>query len=105
MRLHHEFEWDPAKAMANKTKHGITFNDAQRVLEDENGSQGHVEFPDHEHSTVELRYITLGSDPVVSGLLLVISWTSRGENITRIISARRANKKERAIYDKTIDAN
>jgi uncharacterized DUF497 family protein len=105
MRLHHEFEWDPTKSAANKTKHGITFDDAQRVLEDENGSQRHVEFTDHEHSTDELRYITFGPDPVVIGLLLVISWTSRGENVTRIISARRVNRKERAIYDKEIGAN
>ena len=84
-----EFEWDERKAAANWKKHRVDFNDAMRVFEDENRK----EFYDAAHSDEEDRYATIGK---VRDILFVV-YTERGEYI-RIISARRANPKERRMY-------
>ncbi len=84
-----KWDWDPAKALANLKKHRIDFADAVLALEDERG----ITVEDYEHD--ERRHATLGLDP--AGRLLVVVYTWRAGAI-RIISARKANKRERANY-------
>ena len=87
-----KFEWDTAKAAINLRKHGVSFERAARVFEDELSAT----FPDPDHSRRELRLITYGL--ATDGKLLVVSHTERGGSI-RIISARVATNKERKRYE------
>ncbi|MBR2774515.1 MAG: BrnT family toxin [Selenomonadaceae bacterium] len=73
----------------NWRKHKVDFNDAAKVFADEN----RVEWLDEYHSDDEDRYITVGK---VNEILFVV-YTER-EDLTRLISARRANKQERKKY-------
>ena len=82
-------EWDDNKAAVNIRKHNVHFEDAAQVFLDENR---YIE-TDWLHSDEELRYKTIGR----VGKVLVVIYTERGE-ATRIISARKATKKERMIY-------
>lgn len=87
-----QFEWDVDKAEKNFKKHKITFEEASSVFYDHLAITG----IDPDHSIVEERMITFGLS--LSGRLLVIAHTDRGESI-RIISARKATLKERKIYE------
>jgi uncharacterized protein len=87
------FEWDEAKAAANVRKHGITFDEAGTVFADPLG----VIFDDEEHSVDETRELLIGHS--VLQRLLVVSFTERGKELVRIISARRATKRERKDYE------
>jgi uncharacterized protein len=89
------FEWDPRKARANAEKHGVTFDDAVTVFLDAQALDG----PDLHHSSVESRFLRLGQ--AADGRLLIVAYTLRrsGDAETiRIISARRASRRERATY-------
>ena len=86
------FEWDPAKAAANLRKHKVSFEDATTVLYDPFA----VTAFDPDHSEFEDRFVTIGCTR--QGKLIVISHTDRG-NLTRIISARRATRKEKKKYE------
>lgn len=87
------FEWDDAKARANKAKHGVLFDEAATVFADAPRT-----FVDSSHSGNEVRYSVIGwSDR--SRLLLVIV-TERAGNL-RIISARPATKAEARKYGQT----
>jgi uncharacterized DUF497 family protein len=90
------FEWDSRKARANLAKHGISFEEATTIF----GDRLSVTVPDPDHSITERRYITMGK--AFNGKLLVVVHTDRGDNI-RIISARRANRRERKFYEKEIN--
>lgn len=83
------FEWDEEKNAANIKKHGIDFEDAIRVFEDDD----RIEIYDAAHSGEEDRYNTIG---MVNDVLFVV-YTERRESI-RIISARPATRGERSIY-------
>lgn len=83
------FEWDEEKNAANIKKHGIDFEDAIRVFEDDD----RIEIYDAAHSGEEDRYNTIG---MVNDVLFVV-YTERREAI-RIISARPATRGERSIY-------
>ena len=83
-------EWHSRKAVANLEKHGIDFADAATVFLDELA----VTIPDDRAD--EERFITLGTDGLGRVLVLVYTW--RGENI-RLISARRATRRERRQYE------
>ncbi|MFZ2904847.1 MAG: BrnT family toxin [Cyclobacteriaceae bacterium] len=85
------FEWDFVKAKANKEKHKITFEEASSVFGDENS----LTIDDVTHSKDEKREITIGKS--VNNHILVVVHTTRGKNI-RIISARKANQKEKVQY-------
>ena len=87
------FEWDSRKARANLAKHGIAFEDAATIF----GDARSLTIPDPEHSKAEQRFVTMGN--ALGGKLLVVVHTDRGDNI-RIISARRANPRERRFYEK-----
>ena len=83
------FEWDPAKDIANRRKHGVRFADAVAVFEDELAIT-----IDDDHANEE-RFITIGSD--VLGRVLTVIYTWRGDDI-RIISARKATAREARVY-------
>ena len=89
------FEWDTRKASANQDKHGVSFEEAVGVFGDPDALGG----PDVGHSGQESRYLRLGR--AATGRVLMVAYTRRrqgdGETI-RIISARRASRKERAAY-------
>lgn len=84
-----EFEWDEEKARINKIKHGISFEVAAFVFNDDH----RIEYFDTKHSATENRYITIG---LVEDVLVVV-YTFRDPKY-RIISARVATKKEREWY-------
>jgi uncharacterized DUF497 family protein len=89
------FEWDPRKAEANAAKHGVTFDDAVSVFLDPTGLDG----PDVHHSTAEPRFLRLGR--AADGRVLMVAYTLRSSGdaeTIRIISARRASRRERAAY-------
>ena len=85
------FKHDPAKAAANLRKHGISFADAEGVLDDPLALT--VEDSDAEG---ERRFISVGLGS--AGELLVLIWTERG-NECRPISVRRPTRKERKTYE------
>ncbi|MDH5671157.1 MAG: BrnT family toxin [Myxococcales bacterium] len=87
-----EFDWDDAKAASNEVKHGVSFEQAQALLESETD---HLEIFDAEHSDEEDRFISIG--PIDDGVILVV-WTERDEDVIRIISARWATTRERQKY-------
>jgi uncharacterized DUF497 family protein len=89
------FEWDPRKAEANAAKHGVTFDDAVSVFLDTDALDG----PDLQHSTAEPRLLRLGR--AADGRVLMVAYTLRSSGnaeTIRIISARRASRRERAAY-------
>lgn len=86
------FEWDILKAAANAAKHGITFEEAASVFNDPLA----YTFPDPDHSTGEERWLTFGISR--NDRLLAVITTERG-NAIRIVSARKATRNERGIYE------
>ena len=87
-----DFEWEPDKAARNLAKHGVSFHEAGTVF----GDPLAITFSDPDHSEEEDRFLTFGHSS--EGHLLVVSHTDRGE-FTRIISARRATRTERKLYE------
>ena len=87
-----EFEWDPEKAAANVRRRRVSFNEAATVLEDPLSTT----FPDEAHSEGEMRFLTVGVSQ--RRRLLVVAHTERNDTI-RIISARRATRREREFYE------
>jgi uncharacterized protein len=85
------FEWDTEKAARNKEKHGVSFDEASTVFDD----PLFIMVIDVAHSSDEERYITIGMSK--DGNLLIIAHTDRNDHI-RIISARKATKKEENYY-------
>ena len=88
-----DFEWDPRKAVANRRKHHVAFDEAVTAFADPLSVT--VADPDHA-SPHEPRYILIGRS--VRGQLLVVSHAERGTAI-RIISARPATRRERDQYE------
>lgn len=91
--MSYQFEWDSAKAAANIRKHGVSFEEAATVF----GDPLALNLPDPSHSQIEDRYLVLGSSQ--NDRLLVVAYAERGER-TRIISARKATRRERNGYEK-----
>jgi len=87
-----KFEWDTAKAIANLRKHGVTFEEAASIF----GDPLALTFPDPDHSVGEKRWISFGVSN--QDRLVVAVHAERGRSI-RIISARRATRQEREIYE------
>ena len=90
-----KFVWDEAKAAINQGKHGITFLEAQSVFADSNA----LLISDPDHSGNEERFILLGLSSVPNMLVVCHCYRENDEQI-RIISARKATKKETAQYEK-----
>jgi len=88
----YNFEWDPEKAEANLSKHGVSFAEAVTAF----GDPLSMNMPDPDHSEGEQRFIVLGVSDRYR--LLVVSYTDRSQR-TRIISARLATRHERKQYE------
>ncbi len=86
-------EWDPRKNAANKRKHGVSFEEASTVFGDERA----LLLDDPDHSDEEDRFILFGLSASLS-TLVVCHCYREGEQVIRIISARKATKAERAEY-------
>ena len=87
------FEWNSAKAAANVKKYGVSFEEAQTVFYDEFA----VQFFDEENSDDEARFLLLGLSTQAK-LLIVCHCERDSGNVIRIISARKATKREKAFY-------
>ena len=90
-------EWDEAKNRSNFVKHGLDFADAARVL-----TGPCVTFVDSRFDYGEVRLITLG---LLAVRVVVIAHAPRGDDTTRIISMRKANRREQQIYQKRLGQN
>ena len=91
-----EFDWDEEKNKVNRRKHGIWFEEAQTVFDDFHGRL----FIDSGHSEDdEDRFILIGYSSF-NRLLVVVH--CEFDSVVRIISARKATKKEKVFYEKGI---
>ena len=86
--------WDPRKAKANFLKHGVRFSDAEGVLFDPMALTR-----EDERTEGERRFVSIGMDHLAR--LMVVVFSPRGE-FARLISARRATRKERNQYAQRI---
>jgi uncharacterized protein len=88
-----EFEWDESKAAANLEEHQVSFEEAKSVFFDEFG----VQFFDENHSSDEERFLMLGMSSRAK--LLIVCRCERAHGaVIRLISARKATKRESAFY-------
>ena len=87
------YEWDEDKSERNLARHGLSFEDAEKVF-----SGPCVTFVDDRFDYGETRLITLGA---LKGRVVVMVHTPREES-TRIISMRKANAREQQIYEKRL---
>lgn len=88
------FEWDDAKARFNATKHGVTFDEAITAFDDPYG----LIAPDEKHSTAgERREWIIGESD--HGILVIVFTKRERGRVFRIISARRASRRERRRYE------
>lgn len=90
-----KFEWDENKNKSNRKKHSVWFEESQQVFDDPNA----ILYFDKDHSTDEDRYILLG---LSSTRLLVVIHVQINSKTIRIISARKATKKEKVTYEKGV---
>ena len=91
-----KFEWDENKNRLNIQKHNVSFEEAKEIFSD----PLHISKLDHRFNYFEERWITLGATS--SSKILVVAnmfFDENGEEIIRIISARKANIKERKFYE------
>ena len=86
------FKWDDEKDALNREKHGVSFSQASEALFD----PFNITLADPDHSVEEERFLLLG---FASGKVLVISFVERN-GVIRIISCRKANGKERRLYER-----
>jgi len=91
------FEWDEGKNRSNRTKHGVWFEEAQSAFRDPNGRV----FYDPEHSEEEDRFILIGVSSTARPLVVVHCY-KESDSVIRIISARKATKKEHIFYEEGI---
>jgi len=85
------FEWDASKDRINREKHGLSFEDAAELL---SGDADYLEIYDAEHSDSEDRFIAIGTTR--RGVIVVV-YTERDDEVIRIVSARRATRREQAL--------
>ncbi len=85
------FQWDENKRRANLTKHGIDFLDALQVFNDERGIVYRSPVVSEEE-----RHVAVG---MAGDRCLAVVFTLRGENVVRIVSARRARKNEQKRHE------
>lgn len=87
------FEWDEEKSRENKRKHKVSFEEAQTVFLDENA----IRFFDPDHSQDEDRFLMLGMSFTLR-VLVVCHCHRKDDSVIRIISARKADKREQSDY-------
>ncbi|MEA3450618.1 MAG: BrnT family toxin [Bacteroidota bacterium] len=88
-----EFEWDENKNKSNQDKHGVDFNKAKDVFNDENKID--IDIENSEEKYGEKRKIVIGA---IVDIIHTVVYTIRN-SVCRIISARAASKKERKLYN------
>lgn len=88
-----QFEWDEEKNRKNKRKHGVSFEEAQTVFLDENA----IRFFDPDHLDDEDRFLMLGISFQLR-ILVVCHCFRASDAVIRIVSARKANRKEESVY-------
>ena len=86
-------EWDSAKNDENLGKHGISFDEASKLLL---APADRMEVFDNAHSDEEDRFVAIG--PIARGTIVVV-FTEPDEETFRIISARAATRRERRRYE------
>ena len=89
------FEWDANKAKENFGKHGVSFDEAVEVFYDPNALESY----DARHSTAEARFFIIG---LSSRRLLFVVYAESTADVVRIISARKASKAERKLYEEEV---
>ncbi|MBU6476709.1 MAG: BrnT family toxin [Xanthomonadaceae bacterium] len=87
-----DFEWNRAKAAANRRKHGVTFEEAATIFDDPLA----LTFADPDHAFGEEHWLTFGISN--QQRLLTVAHTERHDRL-RIISAREATRHEHKIYE------
>ena len=90
-----KFDWDENKAAANEKKHSVSFEEAKTAFDDYNA----LLIPDPDHCDGEDRFVLLGFSAALRMLVVCHCYREKDE-IIRIISARKATKKESATYEK-----
>jgi uncharacterized DUF497 family protein len=90
------FEWDPRKAKSNERKHGVSFDEACTIFDDSAATI----FPDEDHSNGEEREIIVGRS--ILHRVLLVSFTERAVDRVRIISARKATRREQKDYEENV---
>ena len=88
------FEWDETKKHGNERKHGVSFKEAKSVFYDDAARLIY----DPDHSDDEDRFILMGMSSTAR-VLVVCHCYKENENVIRIISARRATRKEQKQYE------
>ena len=92
-----KFEWDENKNEINQRKHGISFDEVTSVFRDAFA----IVFDDPDHSENEERFLIIGTSDKRD--ICLVSHCYRGQDqVIRIISARKATKTERNIYEEGI---
>ena len=89
----YDFEWDENKNNINRVKHKIDFMDAIQVFFDDR----RISKIDDRHDYGEHRYQVIGMS---NERVLFVVYAEKSENTIRVISARKANKKERSAYER-----
>jgi uncharacterized DUF497 family protein len=89
------FDWDNAKSEGNQRKHGVTFEETQTVFSDDHA----LFMGDPDHSESEDRFVLLGLSSLLRTLVVCHCYRDQ-EELVRIISARKANPEERALYNR-----
>ncbi len=94
------FTWDSQKAILNLVKHSVSFEEAATVF----GDPGALDWEDPEHSETEVRFKRLGMsrDQRILIVIYTIRRTANGDKAIRLISARRASRKERKAYSEQL---
>ena len=92
-----KFEWDEAKSNSNYKKHHVRFEEAQTVFLDHKS----LEFYDDDHSEEnEDRFLRIGLSQKMN--ILIVVFCERNDETIRIISARKAEPKERRVYEEGV---
>jgi uncharacterized DUF497 family protein len=92
-----QFIWHEGKARANERKHGVTFDEAKTVFYDDNAEL----IGDPDHSSQEDRFVMLGMSSRAR-ILIVCHCYRENNGAIRIISARKATRKEQAQYRRSV---
>jgi uncharacterized DUF497 family protein len=86
------FEWDPSKAEANLRTHKVSFAEAVTAFEDDFALTR-----EDDDTGNEMRFVTLGVTDL--GRLVVVVYTYREPDVIRVISAWKANKRQKELYE------
>jgi uncharacterized DUF497 family protein len=87
------FEWDEKKNVSNRRKHGVSFEEARTAFLDDNARV----IPDTDHSESEERFVLIGLS-VSLRVLVVCHCYRQGDEVIRIVSARKADRDETKQY-------